>query len=296
MGTVCEKENERLVVAIFQLKGASKKTNNMGIASKEDIERYESIGYTHIIYEGNSHFVFIDDLTERDVFKQTIGLSNYEWFQEGTGKKNWVLYNPIQFKPDRNWKGKKILKFNKEDYKGGRFEVPINASSCCGMFSWTTLPENFKLDLLFNTRDIVDMNLMFAGSILPDVFTLSDKFDTSNVIDMRYMFYECVLPEKFTLPQKFNTKNVTKMDFMFSECHVPRNFKLPDTFDTSSAASMDHMFYETVFAGKFDFGSRFKIDPGIKTDLLFTDCVIGGEKIDPAKSEDFEYVKKRLSE
>ncbi|MCM1295281.1 MAG: BspA family leucine-rich repeat surface protein [Muribaculaceae bacterium] len=281
----------------FSLKGSgSGKKISRGIASKEDIERYESIGYTHIVYEGSSHFVYTDDLTERDVFKQTIGLNNYEWFQEGTGNKNWVLYNPVQFRPDKNWKGKKILKFNKDDYKGGRFEVPINSSSCCGMFSWTTLPENFKLDTLFNTKDIVDMNLMFAGSILPDVFTISERFTTNNVRDMRYMFYECVLPEKFTLNDNFNTSKVEEMDFMFSECRVPKNFRLPDTFDTSSVKSMDHMFYETVFSGKFDFGNAFKINEGVNTKLMFTDSVINNETVDPEKCEDFAYMKKLLAE
>ncbi len=283
-------------MSMFSLKGSGgggqKKKN--GIASREDIERYESIGYTHIVYEGNSHFVYTTDMTERDVFKQSIGLNNYEWFEEGTGNKNWVLYNPLQFKPDRNWKGKRILKFNKEDYAGGRFEVPINASSCCGMFSWTTLPENFSLNNLFNTKDIVDMNLMFAGSILPDDFSISEKFDTSNVRDMRYMFYECVLPEKLVLGNHFNTKNVEEMDFMFSECRIPKNFKLPETFDTSKVKSMDHMFYEAVFSGKFDFGPAFKIGSEVNTNLMFTDCLLGTEKVSPEKCDNFEAMRQLL--
>ena len=280
----------------FSLKGSGGgQKKNQGLASKEDIERYETVGYTHIVYEGTSHFVYVNDITEREVFQKKIGLMDYEWFEEGTGNKNWVLYNPVQFKPDRNWKGKKILKFNKDDYKGGRFEVPINSSSCCGMFSWTTLPENFTLNTLFNTKNIVDMNLMFAGSILPDGFNLSEKFDTSNVRDMRYMFYECVLPEKLVLGNNFNTKKVEDMDFMFSECRIPRNFKLPDTFDTSSVKSMDHMFYEAVFTGKFDFGPGFKINPDVNTNLMFTDCVIGTDKIAPEKCGDFEFIKNCLS-
>lgn len=284
------------MIVILSLKTSDgTKKKNRGIASREDIERYESIGYTHIIYEGDSHFVYVTDETERDVFKKTLGLNNYEWFEEGTGNKNWVLYNPLQFKPDRNWKGKRILKFNKDEYMGGRFEVPINASSCCGMFSWTTLPENFKLDILFDTRDIVDMNLMFAGSILPDVFTLSNKFNTSKVRDMRYMFYECVLPEKFSLPERFDTKNVEKMDFMFSECKIPKNFALPESFDTSNVKSMDHMFYEAHFLGGFDFGNNFKVNPGVNVDLMFTDCKVGSETVDIDSSENVDYMKKLLA-
>jgi hypothetical protein len=267
-----------------------------GLASKEEIERQETIGNTHLVFEDRSYFIYINDDSEREAFKHMIGLPNYEWFQEGTGKKNWVLYNPIQFKPDKNWNGKKILKFNKDDYAGGRFELPINASSCCGMFSWCTLPENFILGRQFETKNVVDMNLMFAGSVLPGSFRLSEKFETKNVLDMRYMFYECVLPDNFEFNQSFDTSKVEMMDFMFSECNIPKDLKLPETFDTSKAKSMDHMFYETIFRGNFNFGEKFIIGADTKKDMLFTECIINEEMIDAKYGEDFDYVKNLLSE
>lgn len=265
-----------------------------GIATQEEIDRHTAIGNTHLIFEDRSYFIYINDESERDAFKRMIGLPNYEWFEEGTGNKNWVLYNPIQYKPDKNWNGKKILKFNKDDYIGGRFEIPINASSCCGMFSWCTLPENFILGRQFETKNIVDMNLMFAGSVLPGSFRLSEKFDTSKVKDMRYMFYECVLPDNFEFNQSFNTSNVEMMDFMFSECNIPENFKLPDAFDTSRVSSMDHMFYETVFKGGFKFNDRFMMKPDVKKDLMFTECIIKEEMVDGRYGEDFAYMKNLL--
>ena len=106
------------------------------IAGKEEIERQKVFGRDHFVYEENSYFIDVNDDSERMWFQNRIGVPNYKWFQEGTGDKHWVLYNPICFMPTKNWNGKKILKFNYREFKGGRLEVPINASSCCGMFSW----------------------------------------------------------------------------------------------------------------------------------------------------------------
>lgn len=271
--------------------GTSTKVVPRGKASPEDIARYEAIGYTHIVYEGRSHFVYISDDSERDAFKIELGLPHYEWFQESTGKRNWVLYNPEQVKPDRNWKGKKVLKFNKEEYKGDKFELPINASSCCGMFSWTTLPKDFRLSSRFDTRDIVDMNLMFAGCIMSDDFHFNDKFFTKNVKDMRYMFYRCVVPSglKFELP--FTTENTELFDFMFSEAKLPKDFKLSESFDTKSAVSMDHMFYDAKFMGEFDLGRNFVVSPNIVKRMMFSECMIVNEMVPPEHSEDYNYIK-----
>ena len=283
------------MINIFKLKTGDGSKRPTGLASQEEIDRNLLIGYSHIVYEGNSHFLYIEDESERFAFKRKIGLPEYEWFQEGTGNKNWVLYNPLQYKPDKNWNGKKILKFNKDEYKGGRFETPINASSCCGMFSWITLPESFNLDKLFYTKEIVDMNLMFAGAVLPDNFDLGKHFHTDKVKDMRYMFYECTIPEGFNFNDKFVTSNVRKMDYMFSECIIPKGVSLPACFDTSKVVSMDHMFYESEFAKDFDFGPSFKIWNEVNTDMMFADCKIAGETIDNDHCEDFEYMRKLLS-
>lgn len=75
-------------MGMFSLKGSDGgQKKPQGLASKEDIERYETVGYTHIVYEGTSHFVYVTDMTEREVFQKKIGLMDYEWFEEGTGNK-----------------------------------------------------------------------------------------------------------------------------------------------------------------------------------------------------------------
>ena len=95
------------------------------IAGKEEIERQKVFGRDHFVYEENSYFIDVNDDSERMWFQNRIGVPNYKWFQEGTGDKHWVLYNPICFMPTKNWNGKKILKFNYREFKGGRLEVPI---------------------------------------------------------------------------------------------------------------------------------------------------------------------------
>ena len=265
------------------------------IAGKEEIERQKVFGRDHFVYEENSYFIDVNDDSERMWFQNRIGVPNYKWFQEGTGDRHWVLYNPICFMPTKNWNGKKILKFNYREFKGGRLEVPINASSCCGMFSWVTLPEGFQIGGLFNTRGIKDMNLMFAGCVMPKGFSLGDHFHTKEVEDMRYMFYQSSVSEAFDFGKIFDTSHVMNMEYMFSECRIPDGLKFPERFLTAQVTNMDHMFYESVFLGKADFGDGFVVSPGTNTNDMFTDCMFGDEKIDNKYNQDFNYVKSRLS-
>lgn len=269
---------------------------NMGkLASDFEIKNQILRGYTHIVFDGESHFLYIEDDDERAKFQENICLPNYKWFQEQTGSKNWVLYNPEHFKIDRNLSGKQILKFNKEKYQGGRIDLPINASSCCGMFSWTTIPENLILGRRFNTKEVKNMSLMFAGSILPKSFNLGDYFDTSNVEDMRYMFYECFISEGFKFNTKFNTSKVKNMEYMFSRCKFGNGIKLPEDFNTAKVTDMNHMFYESIFLGDFSFGYAFTISPNADTTELFIGSNVKGEIIDESNN-DFTYVKRILKE
>lgn len=265
------------------------------MATPEEIERQRLIGNAHIIYEGASYFLDIEDEVERGIFQRRISLPDYEWFKETTGENHWVLYNPMYFKKDRTTSGKKILKFDEKGYKGGRVELPINASSCCGMFSWCTLPENINFGSLFNTRRVVDMNLMFAGCIMPEGFNLGRHFNTLDCKEMRYMFYECVLPDKFQFDNKFVTDKVEHMEYMFSECRIPDGLKMPDVFNTTNVKDMNHMFYETNFVGTFDFGKNFVLRAQTDTSAMFSECVIDGAQIEEKYSEDFAYIKLRLA-
>lgn len=283
-------------MASFKLSSGGTRTMNMGkLASEFEIKNQILRGYTHIVFEGESYFLYIEDDSERARFQDLLCLPNYKWFQEQTGTKNWVLYDPEQFKIDRNLSGKQILKFNKEKYQGGRLDLPINASSCCGMFSWTTIPDNLILGRRFNTKDIKNMSLMFAGSILPKSFTLGDYFDTSNVEDMRYMFYECFISEGFRFNTKFNTSKVKNMEYMFARCKFANGIKLPEDFNTSKVTDMKHMFYESIFLGDFNFGYAFTISPNADIKDLFIGSTVKGELIDE-NTNDFSYVKRILKE
>lgn len=264
------------------------------LAPQEEIERQKIFGREHFIFEGNSYFIDVNDGSERLWFQSRIQAPNYKWFQEGTGDKHWVLYDPKSFVPAKNEKGKKILKFNYREFKGSRLQLPINASSCCGMFSWVTLPEGFTIGGMFNTRGIKDMNLMFAGCVMPKGFTLGSHFHTKEVEDMRYMFYQASVPESFDFSEIFDTNKVCNMEYMFSECRIPDGLKFPARFATQQVTNMDHMFFETIFLGKVNFGDQFIISPGTNTQFMFTDCMFGDEKIDNKYSQDFEYVKQRL--
>lgn len=283
-------------VSIFKLKSDSGNNRFVrSVATKEEIERQTLIGKTHIEYEGASYFIYIEDEGEREEFKNNRGIPHYEWFRERTGNKNWVLYNPLQFKQDLSLSGKKILKFNSKNYMGGKIELPINASSCCGMFSWLTIPDDFTFGRMFNTKNIVDMNLMFAGSVLPKDFQLGKYFDTSNVEDMNYMFYECSLPYGFTFGENFRTSKVKNMEYMFSECKMPKNTRFPETFSTESVNNMGHMFYGCIFNEDFEFNKSFVIKDNVNIDHIFYDCYIGEEQINNWYAEDMEHVKELLS-
>ena len=265
------------------------------MASPEEIECMISAGKAHVISEGASHFFDIDDELERITFQRKIGLPDYEWFKETTGEQHWVLCNPMHFKHDRATSGKKILRFIDNGYNGTRVELPINASSCHGMFSWCTLPNNIVFGSLFNTRHVVDMNLMFAGCIMPQGFTLGRHFNTCDCKEMRYMFYQSVMPDSFTFDEKFDTSNVEHMEYMFSECRIPDGFRMPDSFSTSKVADMNHMYYATNFVGKYDFGKNFVPHMFADTRYMFSECIIAGETIDEQYKEDFKYMKERLS-
>jgi hypothetical protein len=272
----------------------NKKAASMGIASKEEIERQESFGNTHFVYEGRSHFLYMNDEYEKTRLQDELGLPHYRWFQEATGEKHWVLYNPKQYRPDKNWDGKNILKFNKDDYDGSKLETPINASSLCGLFSWITLSEDIVFGNRFYLKTIGDLSLMFAGSIIPKGFSLGNYFDTSGAKNMRYMFYKCVMSDDFTLGTKFSTQSAQNMEYMFAEMKMPNAFRLPEKFSTEKVKNMNHMFFNTEFGNGFDFGTEFIIGEEADIDSLFENCIINGEVTEMKYSRNLNYIKRAL--
>lgn len=241
------------------------------LASEEEIRANEIRGLTHIVYDGVSHFLYIDDSNHREKLKEYLFLKNYEWFHEETGNKNWVLYNTNQFHITTNMKGKKIVHFDEHNYNGSRLELPINASSCCGMFSWTTIPENMNWSNLFNTKDIVDMSLMFAGTNINDKHKSFSQFmKTDSLKVARYFLYDATLPSDFTFD--LDLSNCLNFEYMFSRAKIRPGFKAPN-FDISSGIDLTRMFFETKFGPNCSFGPGLDNLDGKITTEMFLGCI-----------------------
>ena len=115
------------------------------------------------IKSGNGYFfVNMKDQYMQDRLKSALGVPHYEVFHETTGRHNWILYNPTQYNLEFNREDKYILRFNHHKYDGSPLEMPINASSLCSLFSWMQLPDNLTFSKDWDTKDIVDMSMMFA--------------------------------------------------------------------------------------------------------------------------------------
>lgn len=58
----------------------------------------------------------------------------YFWMREETGNKNWVLYNPNEYyvRKDSEYRCEHL--HLSHSFKG-KVHLPVNASSCCGMFN-----------------------------------------------------------------------------------------------------------------------------------------------------------------
>lgn len=206
--------------------------------------------------EGNTYRLYLDDPSERQKLQEMIGLPNYKWFHEQTGNCNWVLYNPKQYKETVNKECRKILCFNNAEYDGTRLEVPINASSCCGLFSWSSLPDDLTLSSAFDTRDIIDTSLMFAGTVMPKGFSFGKNFKTKNVKDMHYMFYQTTFRQNITL--EFDTQNVENMECMFCRSKFLKEAAL--NLNTFSVKNMRYIFQEAQFSVKPSLGDHFHLN------------------------------------
>lgn len=136
----------------------------------------------------------------------------YFWMREETGNKNWVLYNPNEYyvRKDSEYRCEHL--HLSRSFKG-KVRLPINASSCCGMFNGLDLAQ---LDLSeIDTFNIVDMSEMFDSCKLGKTFT--PIFNTSNVKTMRMMFMDCEKTEEMDLSH-FDVNKVADFSQMLSGC------------------------------------------------------------------------------
>ncbi len=261
-------------------------------ATDEEIAERASRGYAHIVCDGASYFVNPSDEYERARLQKTLGVENYKWFQEATGAKHWVLFNPKHFKIDKDYENRKVLKINSMEYDGGLVETPINASSLCGLFSWSIIPENIKFSRRFSLKDITELSLMYAGSRIPENVDLSPCFKTNTVLNTRYMFYRTKLPKKFQIPDTFDTSFVSNMEYMFAQMTIPDKFEI--NLHTDSAMDVNHMFFNANFDGSCSFGENFKLYNDMDTDCMFDGCIIKGRRVMLTSNYSFRDIKMAL--
>lgn len=132
--------------------------------------------------------------------------------REETGNKNWVLYNPNEYYVRKGSKYRCEHLHLSRSFKG-KVRLPINASSCCGMFNGLDLAQ---LDFsVIDTFNIVDMSEMFDSCKLGKTFT--PIFNTSNVKTMRMMFMDCEKTEEMDLSH-FDVSKVADFSQMLSGC------------------------------------------------------------------------------
>lgn len=189
--------------------------------------------------------------------KEKTGKS-YNWFQESSGNKNWVLYSEDEYRIVKNEFGYYL--HVRKGFKG-KIHVPFNASSCHGYFSHTKVEDldfsefdtgnivdmsgMFYMANLgnrffpeFNTKKVVTMYMMFAGSNVKHL-DLS-MFDVSSVISFEGTFYGCKMLEDLNL-HGWNTHNAICFGHMFTYCTGFEYLDLAN-LDTSSAILMNEIF------------------------------------------------------
>lgn len=169
----------------------------------------------------------------REIYNQTG--KTYFWMHEETGKKHWVLYNPNEFYAAQDSEHR-CEYLHLSSHFAGKIHLPINASSCCCMFSALDLA---KLDFTeMDTSQIIDMSEMFSSCKLGKTFI--PKFSTGNVITMRRMLANCNGTEEIDLSY-LDVKNVIDFSQMLKECLDLEKINFT-SWRTESAENFNGMF------------------------------------------------------
>ena len=231
--------------------------------TQEDIKKEIDNGMSKIMYDNGCFFANMNDEYDSDRVKEAIGVPDFKWFHETTGTRNWVLYNPKQYKIEYNSEDKFILRFKDNEYDGSPLNMPINASSFCSMFSWMTLPKNIIFEERFSMKNIIDASMMFAGCVLGDFEFL---FDISSVLFTRYMFFRCNI-KNVDWWRKLNTRYCINLEYMFAETTIQDGVQF-DLY-TLNAMDMTKMFSNSTFLGKCILGDNFIYPKNISSKNVF---------------------------
>lgn len=179
----------------------------------EEMQEWRTAGEYYGVYFD----VDFDNENEvEELRKQLEEATHVEWgvFVEGEGKWHTVLYRTDMFYPAHN----NSIPFRKDGEKSFLYfsgelnfaELPINASSCFGMFNSIDFPEDFKFKI-WDTSQIEDMSFMFSESVL--YAGQLDWLDTCSVKEMNYMFRNCdfrgaKFPDSFSAPSCYTAKGM----------------------------------------------------------------------------------------
>lgn len=188
----------------------------------------------------------------------------YFWMREETGNKNWVLYNPNEYyvRKDSEYRCEHL--HLSHSFKG-KVHLPINASSCCGMFNGLDLAQ---LDFSeIDASNIVDMSEMFDSCKLGKTFT--PIFNTSNVKTMRMMFMDCEKTEEMDLSH-FDVSKVVDLSQMLSGCLDLEKINLAG-WNTESAEDLCGMFSNCYTIKELDL-SHFNTDNLKYMGYMFSNC------------------------
>ena len=114
-----------------------------------------------------------------------------------------------------------------------------NVTDMRGLFLFCFQLTKIKFSSKFNTRNVVDMYMMFGGCKSLNNLDLSN-FNTQNIENMFSMFSICSSLTSLDL-SSFNTQNVKNMSMMFDCCSSLVYLNLLN-FNTQSVTNIDKMF------------------------------------------------------
>lgn len=123
------------------------------------------------VVEGKEIFCDLKDKSSViETFKYLVSLTGEMWniFKEQTGNKNLVFYRESMYEVEVE-EEEEYLHFKN---KSAEVELPLNCSSCHGMFSGCFMSKGLSLGDNFNTSNVKDMSDMFSGCFMLEGFSL----------------------------------------------------------------------------------------------------------------------------
>lgn len=146
----------------------------------------DEYGVLHFSLDGKDYCFNVNSEKERRRVKEEINansLVQYDWFDEETGEEHWVLYNTEMYEI-------KDFHLHYKESSDLAPVIPINATSCYGMFY--SCKNLWTLDLSsFNTENIKNFSYMFSGCENLYHIDVSNGWNTDAAITADNVFEDC---------------------------------------------------------------------------------------------------------